>query len=163
MALAHGGFGLMVIGIVAITAWRQEAIIVMKPGETMRVAGYDVRFVGEATLQGANYSGEAGRFLVTSGPNEITTPVSEKRGFQPSNQPTTEVGLLQTVLGDLYVVMGDRLGGGRAMRIYFNPLVSFIWLGATIIFAGGIFSLTDRRYRVGVPKAARLVTAVPAE
>jgi cytochrome c-type biogenesis protein CcmF len=164
MALAHGGLGLMVIGIVAITAWKQEAIIVMKPGETMRIAGYDVRFLGEAPLQGTNFSGEAGRFLVTSDSKEIATLVSEKRVFQPSRQPTTEVGLLQTVLGDLYVVMGDRLdGGARAMRIYFNPLVSFIWFGATIMFAGGIFSLTDRRYRIGVPKAARPFAAVPAE
>ena len=36
--------------------------------------------------------------------------------------------------------------------MYFNPLVSLIWLGALVMFFGGVFSLTDRRYRVGAPK-----------
>ncbi len=94
----------------------------------------------------------------------MATLVSEKRIFQPGNQPTTEVGLLQTALGDLYVVMGDDLGDGRrTLRVYFNPLVSCIWLGALIMFLGGIFSLTDRRYRVGAPRAARKATQAPAE
>ena len=41
------------------------------------------------------------------------------------------------------------------MRVYFNPLVSLIWLGAAIMFVGGIVSLTDRRFRVGAPQARR--------
>jgi cytochrome c-type biogenesis protein CcmF len=91
----------------------------------------------------------------------VTVLASEKRIFQPSRMPTTEVGLHQTLAGDLYVVMGDRTNaGGRAMRLYFNPLVNLIWLGAVVMFMGGIFSLTDRRYRVGAPKRlARAETA----
>jgi cytochrome c-type biogenesis protein CcmF len=66
------------------------------------------------------------------------------------------VGLLHRSFGDLYIVMGDRMNdGARAMRIYFNPLVSLIWLGAFIMFMGGLVSLTDRRFRVGVPRLAR--------
>jgi cytochrome c-type biogenesis protein CcmF len=53
--------------------------------------------------------------------------------------------------------------GGRAMRIYFNPLVSLIWIGAAIMFAGGLLSLTDRRYRVGAPKPAAKRAVVAAE
>ena len=32
--------------------------------------------------------------------------------------------------------------------------VNFIWLGALIMFLGGLLSLSDRRYRVGAPKRA---------
>ena len=35
------GLGIAVIGIVAITAWRAEAIVAMKPGDKSSVAGYD--------------------------------------------------------------------------------------------------------------------------
>jgi len=35
--------------------------------------------------------------------------------------------------------------------VYFHPLVRFIWIGALIMFLGGLFSLTDRRLRVGAP------------
>jgi cytochrome c-type biogenesis protein CcmF len=49
--------------------------------------------------------------------------------------------------------MGDATNdGGRAIRLYFNPLVNFIWLGTFIMFLGGLLSLSDRRYRVGAPK-----------
>ncbi|MCA3572895.1 MAG: hypothetical protein IOC86_03200, partial [Aestuariivirga sp.] len=51
----------------------------------------------------------------------------------------------------------------RAVRLYYNPFVNFIWLGATMMFFGGLLSLSDRRYRVGAPKRAMPAQAVPAE
>jgi cytochrome c-type biogenesis protein CcmF len=47
--------------------------------------------------------------------------------------------------------------------MYFNPLVSLIWLGALVMFFGGVLSLTDRRYRVGAPKRKLTPAGVPAE
>jgi len=49
------------------------------------------------------------------------------------------------------------------MRIYFNPLISLIWLGALVMFSGGLISLTDRRFRIGAPKAARRLRSAAAE
>ena len=107
-------------------------------------------------MTGPNYTGDAGRFRVMHGNREVAVLASEKRRFRPSNQETTEVGLLQACSGDLYAVMGDRMNDGtRAMRIYFNPLVSLIWLGSFVMFLGGLVSLSDRRFRVGMPRLAR--------
>jgi cytochrome c-type biogenesis protein CcmF len=153
MALAHGGMGIMVMGIIAISLWKVEVIVAMKPGETADVAGYAVTFRGETPLTGPNYTGLAGQFDVTRDGRAVAQLVSEKRNFQPSGMPTTEVGLHQSLAGDLYVVMGDaNPDGGRSMRLYFNPLVNLIWLGAALMFIGGAFSLADRRYRVGAPR-----------
>ncbi len=164
MTLAHGGLGIAVIGIVAITAWRSEAIVALKPGEHVGVAGYEVTYLGDSPLTGANYTGDAGQFRITRDGNDVAKVVSEKRQFQPSGMQTTEVGLHQMLSGDLYVVMGDRAGAeGRTVRVYFNPLVSLIWIGALIMFLGGAVSLTDRRYRVGAPKPARRQALAPAE
>lgn len=164
MTLAHGGLGIAVIGIVAITAWRAEAIIALKPREQVSIAGYDVTYLGDSPLTGANYTGDAGQFRITRNGNDVAVVVSEKRQFQPGGMQTTEVGLHQMLSGDLYVVMGDRAGTeGRTVRVYFNPLVSLIWIGALIMFLGGGVSLTDRRYRVGAPKPARRQAFAPAE
>jgi len=136
----------------------------MKPGDHLGVAGYDVTYLGEAPMTGPNYTSDAGRFRVMSDNREVATLASEKRRFQPGNQETTEVGLLQAWSGDLYAVMGDRMSDGtRAMRIYFNPLISLIWLGALVMFSGGLISLTDRRFRIGAPKAARRLRPAAAE
>ena len=164
MSLAHAGVGIMIAGIIAISLWKVEVIVAMKPGETAQVGDYAVTFQGEAPLTGPNYTGETGRFRVSLGGSEVTVLASEKRIFQPARTPTTEVGLHQTLAGDLYVVMGDRTNdGGRAVRLYFNPLVNLIWLGAAVMFMGGIFSLTDRRYRVGAPKRVAMAETVAAE
>jgi cytochrome c-type biogenesis protein CcmF len=112
----------------------------------------------------ANFTGRAGQFVISKDGRELATVVSEKREFKPNGTPTTEVGIHQTLAGDVYVVMGDKAAdGGRVVRMYFNPLVSMIWLGALIMFAGGVLSLTDRRYRIGAPKPALTMVEVPAE
>src|SRR5262245_65593499 len=54
-ALAHGGLGLAVIGVVATTAWRSEAIQALKPGESAEIAGYALTFKGVAARDGPNY------------------------------------------------------------------------------------------------------------
>jgi cytochrome c-type biogenesis protein CcmF len=158
-ALAHAGLGLVVIGVVILTVWKEEHILTMKPGDVVNVAHYSVKFVGEEPLKGANYDGLKGRFLVSVGGKEVANIVSEKRIFKPSNMPTTEVGLVQGFFGDLYIVLGDDAGGGaRNVRASYNPMATWIWLGAVIMFVGGFLSLSDRRLRIGVPqKAARVV------
>ncbi len=164
MAAAHAGLGVMIIGIVAVTAWRQEIITTMKPGDRLALAGYSVTFAGEAPRTGPNYTSESGRFLIARNGRGIATLVSERRRFRPGDQTTTEAGIRSFSSGDLYIVMGDPTSaGGRVVRLYFNPLVSFIWLGAALMFAGGALSLSDRRYRIGVPKSQRAFAPSPAE
>ncbi|MDX1715351.1 MAG: heme lyase CcmF/NrfE family subunit [Anderseniella sp.] len=164
MMLAHAGVGVMVIGVIGITAWKQEVVTVLKPGDTMEIGGRQVTFLGESPVTGPNYSAERGNFRITS-PSGATADVwSEKRVFKPSNQPTTEVGIEPYVDGDVYVVIGDRAGeGGRTVRAYFHPLVWFLWLGSALMFFGGFMSIMDRRYRVGAPKQSTAAKVQPAE
>ena len=46
--LAHFGVGMLVVGIVATSAYREEHILVMKPGEQLTLAGYELTFRGVA-------------------------------------------------------------------------------------------------------------------
>jgi cytochrome c-type biogenesis protein CcmF len=161
---AHAGLGVMIIGIVAVTAWRQEIITTMKPGDIAEIAGYRLSFVGESPRSGPNYTAESARFRILSADDDLGLLVSERRRFRPGDQTTTEAGIRKTLLGDLYVVMGDpAAGGGRVVRIYFNPLVSLIWLGAAVMVMGGLLSLSDRRFHIGAPRKERLRLATPAE
>jgi len=73
MMLAHAGLGVIIIGIVAVTAWREERIVVMKAGDAVAIAGYGVGYSGESPLTGPNYTGEAGRFRVMRGDKEAET------------------------------------------------------------------------------------------
>jgi cytochrome c-type biogenesis protein CcmF len=163
--LAHFGVGMLVVGIVATSAYREERILVMKPGEEVALAGYTLAFRGVAPATGPNYREEVGLFDVTRGGSAVTKLEPSKRLYDAPPQPTTEAGIHVSWRGDLYVVLGDaqKEGGGYAVRLYFNPLVRFIWLGALMMFFGGGVSLSDRRLRVGAPGRARRFAAAPAE
>jgi cytochrome c-type biogenesis protein CcmF len=56
-------------------------------------------------------------------------------------------------------------GGAFVTRLYFNPLVGWIWGGVGLMLLGGMTSLSDRRHRVGAPAAKRAspATATRAE
>jgi cytochrome c-type biogenesis protein CcmF len=145
-----------VIGIVATTAWRSEAILALEPKQSVSIAGYEVSFEGVAPRQGPNYRERVGLFKVTRGGSDVTELEPSKRDFTVEKSATTEAGIHASWRGDLYVVLGDPLkDGAYSVRLYFNPLVRLIWIGAVVMFLGGALSLSDRRLRVGAPKPAK--------
>jgi cytochrome c-type biogenesis protein CcmF len=163
-ALAHFGVGMMVVGVVATSAYREEKILVMQPGEQVSIHGFDITFRGVAPASGPNYREEAGVFDVTRGGSAVTRLEPARRIYDMPPEPTTEAGIHVSWRGDLYVVLGDKqTAGGYAVRVYFNPLVRFIWLGAVFMFIAGGISLSDRRLRVGAPGRARRIAVAPAE
>ena len=164
-AAAHLGVGLMVLGIVGTTAWQSEKVLVMKPGASVDIAGFTLKFRGTGPGRGANYREDVGVFDVTSGSKSIATLNPAKRIYDQPPVPTTEAGIYNAWGGDLYVVLGDaQTDGGYAVRLYFNPLVRLIWLGALVMVLGGMLSLSDRRLRIGAPRRVRAPPSiVPAE
>jgi cytochrome c-type biogenesis protein CcmF len=156
MTLAHGGLGVVVAGIVAISAWRTEQITVMQPSQSVAVGEYRILFEGVRQVAGPNYTAERGAFVVERDGREVARMYPEKRFYPVQGQATTEAAIRTTGVGDLYVVLGDDQGdGSRAVRIFHNPLAPWLWAGAIIMVVGGLVSLTDRRYRLGVPGRRR--------
>lgn len=167
-AIAHAGLGLMVLGIIGTSAWQTEKIVAMKPGETIAVAGYDLKFEGVAPRSGPDYQELVGFFTASRGGDVAARLEPTKRVYTIQQMPTSEAGIHPSWRGDLYAVLGDELtaGQGYTVRVYFNPLVRLIWIGALIMSIGGVLSLTDRRLRVGAPtraKTARGSALQPAE
>ena len=80
----------------------------------------------------------------------------ERRDYPVEGQQTTEAAIRPTLAGDLYAVIGEPQGnGGYVTRLYFTPLVGWIWGGVGLMVLGGLISLSDRRHRVGAPAARR--------
>ncbi|MEE8394194.1 MAG: cytochrome c-type biogenesis CcmF C-terminal domain-containing protein [Rhodospirillales bacterium] len=157
MTLAHLGLAIAIAGMTGAASWKVESIQVMKPGDTVAVGGYDYTFEGARQLQGPNYTSTLATFVVRSEGLEVVTLHPEKRVYPVRSMPTTEAAIHSMFLGDLYAVVGDPEGsqGGYVTRLYFNPLIAWMWAGGLIMVAGGLLSLTDRRFRVGAPTARR--------
>ncbi|MGB0670313.1 MAG: heme lyase CcmF/NrfE family subunit [Rhodospirillales bacterium] len=164
MTLAHFGLSLAVIGMVGAGLWKVESIQVLHPGESVTVAGYDFRFDGANSLAGPNYQAIQGHFTVSRDGKVRYSLAPEKRVYTVRAMDTTEAAIETTLAGDLYVVIGEPTNDGKSgfvTRIWFNPLVVWMWLGCIIMVFGGFISLTDRRYRIGVPTGRRRGPAAP--
>ena len=65
----------------------------------------------------------------------------ENRFYPITNIFTTEASIHTNIFRDLYIVLGEgNLSDGWVVRIYHNPLVLWIWIGALAIFFGGMMS-----------------------
>ncbi|NJM33360.1 MAG: heme lyase CcmF/NrfE family subunit [Rhodomicrobium sp.] len=152
--LAHFGLGIMVLGVVATSAWRAEQILTMTPGDTVPFAGYDVTFASVSSRNGPNYEERYGDFKLSRNGELIADLYPSKRQYIAPPNATTEAAIHAGWAGDFYLIMGDageNGGTGIAVRLYYHPLVRFIWAGALIMFMSGLISLSDRRLRIGAP------------
>ncbi|MBV1866306.1 MAG: heme lyase CcmF/NrfE family subunit [Marinosulfonomonas sp.] len=162
--VAHGGMGVTMFGIAAMTAWQSEDIRVVAVGETFKVAPYELSLNAVTKGEGPNYLTTVGDISVFRAGREVARLYPEKRIYPVARMPTTEAAISNGFLVDIYVVIGDpQNGGGWAVRTYIKPFANWIWAGAIIMAFGGGLSLSDRRYRVGAGQRRRSVGGVPAE
>jgi len=162
-SLAHLGLGLTTLGIVSVMGLQQERIVAMKPGDTVAIAGYVLKFEQMVPVKGPNYTADQALFaLSTEAGRPLGTIVSAKRLYTARQMPTTEAGIATRGVSQIYVSLGDpSANGGVVVRVWWKPLVTLIWLGAVAMMIGGALSLMDRRLRVGAPaiKKQRAATA----
>ncbi len=153
MALAHGGLAVSLAGI-AGAGLQTEVLARLAPGQELLLEGRRLIFDGVTSVAGPNYTAQRGQFrwVDSAGKTkEILTP--EKRTYPVAKTATTEAAIRIDVFGDTYLVLGEPDSAGAwSIRAYRNPLAPWIWVGALIMAAGGILSLSDRRWRIGAPR-----------
>ena len=97
-----------------------------------------------------NYLSETGLFKITKAKKFVGEVKSEQRFYPVEKTKTTEAGIFNFILSDIYITMGEgNLKEGWVVKAYFNPLVKCLWFGAFIMAIGGILSLfskTNRKY-----------------
>jgi cytochrome c-type biogenesis protein CcmF len=164
-AFAHVGLGITLLGVIGETQWSLERIAELKPGQSISIRRYDLRFDGVSTRQGPNYRDLAAHFTVRRHGEFIGVLEPAKRSFPSRGTAVTQTALMTRGVSQLYLSLGDpNPDGSLAVRLYYKALVLLIWLGAVVMVIGGALSLSDRRLRVGAPRPARNKVALsPAE
>ena len=113
---------------------------------------------------GPNYEATIADMTVTRAGATVAVLHPEKRFYPIAGMPTTNAAISRGVLRDIYLVVGDpQDSGGYAVRSYIKPFADWIWIGCLIMAAGGVLSLTDRRYRIAVGARRAASTQVAAE
>ena len=146
MIIAHLGIAVFVLGATVTTQLGIEKDIKMNIGESKTIAGYDFVFNGVSPHSKDNYSGFIGDISVFKNDKKVTQLRPEKRLYQ-TGMPMTEASIDPSITRDLYVALGEALEGGAwSVRIYYKPLVRWIWLGGLMIALGALIAAIDRRY-----------------
>jgi cytochrome c-type biogenesis protein CcmF len=163
MTFAHMGVAISVAGIAA-SAFESETIDIVKPGGELAVAGYTLHLEGVERHPGPNYLYDDATVIVTRDGNPVAVMHPQRRFFPLQQQTTTETAIRTNLLSDLYVAIGDPdPNGGWTIRAYYKPLVPWIWLGAVIMAFGGLVSLSDRRWRIGIATRTHTPQLAPGE
>lgn len=150
MSAAHLGLAVTVAGIAA-TAFESETITLIRPGGEAELAGYTLELRDVVHRQTADFALDEADVVVREGGREVAVMHPARRFFAAQQTTTTETAIRSNGLRDLYVALGDPdPSGAWTLRAYDKPLVSWIWLGALVMAAGGAISLSDRRWRVGL-------------
>lgn len=164
-AVSHAGLGVTIFAVAAVTAWTVEDIRVVKPGESFALGAYQITLQDVHEEPGPNYQSTKATMVVARNGAEIAVLYPEKRVYPVQAMPTTEAAIHNGVLRDIYLVIGDpQDGGGYAVRAYIKPFADWLWIGALMMAAGGMLSLSDRRWRIAAgARRAAPPAAQPAE
>ncbi|MEL6958728.1 MAG: heme lyase CcmF/NrfE family subunit [Pseudomonadota bacterium] len=165
-ATAHAGLGITVFAVAGLIAWEAEDIRVADIGDRWAIGIHEVEMRSVQEIRGPNFFGEGAEMAIYRNGREVGVVVPEKRIYPVARMPTTEAGIRNGILRDVYITLGDpQEGGGWAVRTYIKPFANWIWGGSILMALGGLISLSDRRLRVaaGAAKAQRPTREVPAE
>jgi cytochrome c-type biogenesis protein CcmF len=161
MATAHIGVAVFVVGVTLVKGYESAEDLRLRAGESAALAGYVFRLEEVSSVKGPNYVAARAQVGVTRDGKHVTTLFPERRHYVVQDQVMTEAAIDPGLTRDLYVSLGDPLGGGAwLLKIQHKPFVDWIWGGCLIMALGGLLAASDRRYRFRVAK--RNAVEVPA-
>jgi cytochrome c-type biogenesis protein CcmF len=166
MTFAHIGVGVFIVGVSLTSIYSIEKDVRLVPGELYELGGYEFEFKGVQNVTGPNYFAQEGVVLASQDGEAVAVLKTQKRNYGQGTMPMTEAGIDAGLTRDLYVSLGEPLGGADnawSVRIYYKPFVRWIWLGGLFMGIGGVLAATDRRYRVLSKSKAKAQQSAQAE
>ncbi len=156
--IVHFGIVVLFLGIAGM-AFKEEFDVTIQPGETFRATDpygqeWAFRSNGVSTYEVLNRRTAAITLEMVQDGRPRGLLVSDKRQYfdalgRPTFEPSTEVGILETARQDVYLVLvGVNPDESAEVRISFNPLVVWVWIGGTLMALGGLIVMwpqTERR------------------
>ena len=164
--IVHLGLAIIFIGF-AGQAFNRTAEKAMGVGDTMQIGPYTLKNLGNTQESNANYDSEYSLLDVYENDKKVLNqPMApEKRVYAASGQPQTMVANHSTLRWDLYLVYEgqDQTTGLPIIKAFLNPLVSWIWIGLSVVVFGTLValvpSINPQRVAVAVPVPKAVVSA----
>jgi cytochrome c-type biogenesis protein CcmF len=149
--LVHLGIVLMSIGIIGIEGLQQETQVTLALGQSVEIQGYTFRFEGLDHFE----SGE-GVFItesvltLTRRGKPVGALYPQRDIYLNMGMAITQPGLRSNLAGDVYAVLIDWrpiTQDEATFRIFYNPLVSWLWIGTGVLTLGVVVALLPKSIR----------------
>jgi cytochrome c-type biogenesis protein CcmF len=148
MMIAHIGFGVCLLGASIDSMYADERDLRATIGSKFEVSGYEFELMDVAPFRGPNYVADRGDVIVKRDGDSVARLYPEKRRYFSGGNIMTEADIDAGLFRDLYVSLGDKINNTDwALRVYFKPLVRWVWFGAGLMALGGALAVMDKRYR----------------
>ncbi|MCU0952775.1 MAG: cytochrome c biogenesis protein CcsA, partial [Burkholderiaceae bacterium] len=151
MIFAHLGVAVFIVGVTSVRSFEVERDVKMAPGDTVQIDEYTFKFNGVREVMGPNFRAVEGNVTLLKRDRQVDVLNPQKRiYFAQSQMPMTEASIRSSIIGDVYVSLGEPVGedGSWTLRAYYKPFVTWIWGGCVLMALGGFVAMSDRRYRV---------------
>jgi cytochrome c-type biogenesis protein CcmF len=166
--IVHLGVVVIAIGIIGSTFFQTERQVVLRPGESVRVAEYTLTLDRLVESRSGDAWTTTAVIHVQRGSRGEGTMEAKRHVYDGfPDQPTTEVATTAVGFDDVYVMLREwNTEQATSLHIFINPLVPWIWAGGLVFLLGmvAIFwpAPAPRRVRVIAPARERGVLGEPA-
>ena len=142
--IVHLAIVLLVLGVTASGAYSTVREATLSQGDSMRVDGYTLTFLGFGKEKGPNSTTTLARLDVSKGGSHVTTLSPGRRFYPVEGRVTNEVAIRTSVTGtDLYTILQAISADGRSVQIktLVNPMVGLIWLAGAVFLLGALITI----------------------
>jgi len=162
--VVHASIVLLAVGIAGSSAFDKAADAKLRPGESMAVGDYNLRYEALDERQTSNATEIRAQLAVSRGDRDLGTLEAGKNAYTVEQQLSNEVGIRSDPLTgeDLFVITEQIDPDGTVyFRVFVKPLVNLIWIAGLVFVMGSLIALwpdareqrrlVERTREIGLP------------
>jgi cytochrome c-type biogenesis protein CcmF len=137
--LIHLSIVLMSLGIIGIEMFQTKTQGSIPQGQVLKLGNYDIKYAGLKTTTAGFSEKTTATIDVYRNGQSVGTLHPSRAYYSDSGQTVTMPGMRSTLEDDLYVVLVDWESistEGATFKVYRNPLVNWLWIGAGLLVLG---------------------------
>lgn len=148
--LGHLGFGIMVIGVAAMTLSVHTSVL-LRPHQSVQFGGYKVTLLSLRDVNGPDYTARVAD-VTLSRAGHVLAHLAPAQHLFANGEATNKAAIHRSLLQNIYIVYANAPQGAAELSLNWHPGAPELWLGALVMILGGLVSLSDRQYRLGMPR-----------
>jgi len=141
---AHIGIGIVILGITFSSVFQIESNHSIKINETINIGKYSLKLNKIEIVEKSNYQELIGNFNLYKQGKLLSSIKPGQRYYHVPKTITTEAGIYHNWLQDFYLIINKQKENIWSIKMYQNPLVSFIWIGALFMIISGIIGMIKK-------------------